>query len=199
MGMYGGASALGAKQLYLPTDEYETGDPAGCEGPADGGPADDESTSDKKTTKSSKCDVAPGIFIAFLRILGRCVVVRVLAVIDGSAVSVAANGRGTVSYLLVGIVHAIAIAVDGADAELLRGTPGAGARLSLLGFSPGSPGLEQCGCQSCDCGEQGDDDRCVLGDKLHDFSPIWKNLPRPVWACTGAGGAVSCSDLMPPR
>ena len=139
-GMCGGVSALGAKQLYLPTDEYETGDPAGCEGPADGGPADDESTSDKKTTKSSKCDVAPGIFIAFLRILGRCVVVRVLAVIDGSAVSVAANGCGTVADLLVGIVHAIAIAVDGADAELLRDTPRRWCPPQPSWLQPGQPG-----------------------------------------------------------
>lgn len=36
-------------------------------------------------------------------------VVRVLAVVDGGAVTVAANGCGAVAYLLVGVVYAVAI------------------------------------------------------------------------------------------
>ncbi len=190
-GMCGGANTLGAKQLYLPTDEYETSSPAGREGPADSGPADDECTRDKKAANNTNGDVGKGVFIAFLTLLGRCMVVRVLAVVDGGAVTVAANGCGAVAYLLVGVVHAVAIAVDGADAELLRGTPGVGARLSLLGFGAGCPGLEPSGEEPRDCGEQGDDNRCELVDKLYEFSPIWRNLPRSVWACTGADGLVA--------
>ena len=101
-------------------------------------------------------------------------VVRVLAVVDGGAVTVAANGCGAVAYLLVGVVHAVAIAVDGADAELLRDTPGVGARLSLLGFGAGCPGLEPSGEEPRDCGEQGDDDRCELVDKLYEFFSYWE-------------------------
>ena len=87
--------------------------------------------------------------------------------------------------MLVGVVHVVAITVDGADAELLRGAPGAGACLSLLGFCAGCPGLEQGGCQSCDCSEQGNEDQYV-----HEFFSYLEGLPRPVWACTGADGLV---------
>ena len=81
-------------------------------------------------------------------------VVRVLAVVDGGAVTVAANGCGAVAYLLVGVVYAVAIAVDGADAELLSGISGSGGGGCLLGVLTCCTELYPGGCGSRDGGNR---------------------------------------------
>ncbi len=117
-------------------------------------PADDEGQVDirpanEKRCRGKQCDEyrdkaeAEGVFIACLPLLGRCMVVRVLAVVDGGAVTVAANGCGAVAYLLVGVVYAVAIAVDGADAELLSGISGSGVAAAFLASLRAAPSFTQ--------------------------------------------------------
>ena len=81
-------------------------------------------------------------------------VVRVLAVVDGGAVTVAANGCGAVAYLLVGVVYAVAIAVDGADAELLVVFPAPGVAAAFLASLRAAPGFTQAVCGSRDGGNR---------------------------------------------
>lgn len=115
------------------TSQDEAKHPADDADQVDTGPASTECSRSNHQAETRDKDADETLFITFLPLLGRCMVVRVLAVVDGGAVTVAANGCGPVAYLLVGVVYAVAIAVDGADAELLGGISRSGGGGCLLG------------------------------------------------------------------